>query len=369
MRLKTQLFRIFFIIVLFPAVLTGAALAITLSLQAGRIGNLYGIDLSSLAAYDRTVVVITLFFLVIVLLITAFLLSAWLYRGIATPISNLTGAMKNVRDGNLDFELKPEGNVLEIRELYSAFDEMKRNLKEANEEKIAFDRENRELISNISHDLKTPITAVKGYVEGIMDGVADTPEKMERYIRTIYNKTNDMDHLINELSFYSKISTNRIPYAFDKVNVRHFFDDAADEIRDDLHAKGVVFSYSNTVPDDTTVIADVEQITRVLNNLIGNAVKYNDKDIRRIHLQVDLRGDEVTAGVADNGKGIAARDLAYVFERFYRTDASRSSGTGGSGIGLSIVKKIVEDHGGRVWASSRDGEGTTMYFALRRYTE
>ena len=180
MRLKTQLFRIFFIIVLFPAVLTGAALAITLSLQAGRIGNLYGIDLSSLAAYDRTVVVITLFFLVIVLLITAFLLSAWLYRGIATPISNLTGAMKNVRDGNLDFELKPEGNVLEIRELYSAFDEMKRNLKEANEEKIAFDRENRELISNISHDLKTPITAVKGYVEGIMDGVADTPEKMER---------------------------------------------------------------------------------------------------------------------------------------------------------------------------------------------
>ena len=93
---------------------------------------------------------------------------------------------------------------------------MRRRLKESTEEKNLMEKENRELISNISHDLKTPITAVKGYVEGIMDGVADTPEKMDRYVRTIYNKTNEMDHLINELTFYSKIDTNRIPYTFSK---------------------------------------------------------------------------------------------------------------------------------------------------------
>ena len=89
---------------------------------------------------------------------------------------------------------------------------MRLRLKANAEEKVAFDRENKELISNISHDLKTPITTIKGYVEGIMDGVADTPEKMDRYIRTIYNKTNEMDLLINELTLYSKIDTNRIPY-------------------------------------------------------------------------------------------------------------------------------------------------------------
>ena len=231
------------------------------------------------------------------------------------------------------------------------------------------DRQNRELISNISHDLKTPITAVKGYVEGIMDGVADTPEKMDRYIRTIYNKSIEMDGLINELTFYSKINTNRIPYTFSKVNVREFFGDASEDLLVELAAKNVAFSYENDVAPDVLVIADVEQIRRVLNNIIGNSVKYMDKDIKTIHMKVRDAGDEIETSIRDNGKGISAKDIGNIFDRFYRADSSRNSGTGGSGIGLSIVKKIMEDHGGRVWAESHEGEGTTMYFSLRKYQE
>ena len=103
----------------------------------------------------------------------------------------------------------------------------------------AFARKRNLLLSDITHDLKTPITAVKGYVEGIMDGVADTPEKMDRYVRTIYNKTNEMDHLINELTFYSKIDTNRIPYTFNKLNVEDYFEDCSEEVGLELETRGI----------------------------------------------------------------------------------------------------------------------------------
>ena len=369
MKLKKQLFLAFLTVILVPVVLTSVVLIGTFIYQAGNLQEVYGISPSTLQPLDKSLLINAILSMLVVLAITAFFMAVWLYKGIATPISGLTAAVRSIREGNFDFELKADWAVEEIRELYGSFEEMRRELKEANEEKIIFDRQNRELISNISHDLKTPITAVKGYVEGIMDGVADTPEKMDRYIRTIYNKTNDMDHLINELSFYSKISTNRMPYAFDRMDVHHFFDDAAEEIQDDLKEKGFHFTYRNTVPDGTLVIADAEQITRVLNNLVGNAVKYNDKEEKQVGISVSMLSDEVVVCVSDNGKGIAAKDLANVFERFYRTDESRNSSAGGSGIGLSIVKKIIEDHGGRVWASSRAGAGTAMYFALRRYGE
>ena len=187
----------------------------------------------------------------IILVFTALSVGLWIYRSIAVPLVKLRKATQNIKEGNLDFVLEVEGKD-EFSQLCQDFEEMRKRLKESTEEKILMDKENKELISNISHDLKTPITAVKGYVEGIMDGVADTPEKMDRYVRTIYNKTNEMP---------------------------------------------------------------------------------------------------------------------YIFDRFYRTDVSRNSSKGGSGIGLSIVKKIMEDHGGKVWATSRLGIGTIMYFVLRKYQE
>lgn len=107
---------------------------------------------------------------------------------------------------------------------------MRIRLKESTEEKIQYDKESKELISNISHDLKTPITAIKGYAEGLMEGVASSPEKRDKYIRTIYNKANDMDRLINELTFYSKIDTYKIPYTFSKINVANYFRDCVEEV-------------------------------------------------------------------------------------------------------------------------------------------
>ena len=304
----------------------------------------------------------------IILVCTALSVGLWIYRSIAAPLLKLKKATRNIKEGNLDFVLDVEGND-EFAELFQDFEDMRIRLKESAEEKILMDKENKELISNISHDLKTPITAVKGYVEGIMDGVADTPEKMDRYVKTIYNKTNEMDHLINELTFYSKIDTNRIPYTFSKLNVEDYFGDCAEEVGLELETRGIELVYANYVEGDVQVIADGEQIRRVIHNIIGNAIKYMDKPKGIIQIRVKDVGDFIQVEIEDNGKGIGAKDIAYIFDRFYRTDVSRNSSKGGSGIGLSIVKKIMEDHGGKVWATSRLGIGTIMYFVLRKYQE
>lgn len=304
----------------------------------------------------------------IILVFTALSVGLWIYRSIAVPLVKLKKATKNIKEGNLDFVLEVEGND-EFSQLCQDFEEMRKRLKESTEEKILMDKENKELISNISHDLKTPITAVKGYVEGIMDGVADTPEKMDRYVRTIYNKTNEMDHLINELTFYSKIDTNRIPYTFSKLNVEDYFSDCAEELGLEMETRGIELVYANYVEKGVQVIADGEQIRRVIHNIVSNAIKYMEKPRGIIQLRVKDVGDFIQVEIEDNGKGIAAKDLPYIFDRFYRTDVSRNSSKRGSGIGLSIVKKIMEDHGGKVWATSRLGIGTIMYFVLRKYQE
>ncbi len=325
-------------------------------------------SVSALGQSLKRLTVDLVFAMIVILVFTAMILIVWIYAGFNSPLKKLREATHRIKEEDFDFEIKETGKG-ELSQLCRDFDEMRQRLKEQAEQKEIFDRQSKELISNISHDLKTPITAVKGYVEGIMDGVADTPEKMDRYIRTIYIKANDMDRLINELTFYSKIDTNRIPYNFNKINVSDYFDDCAEEVGLELREREISFSYINTVAEDTLIIADAEQLKRVINNIISNSVKYMDKPKGIVQIRVKDVGDFIQVEIEDNGKGIPNKELPAIFERFYRTDLSRNSSQGGSGIGLSIVKKIVEDHGGRIWANSRLGEGTTMCFVIRKYQE
>ena len=307
----------------------------------------------------------------VILVFTALVLSIWIYSSVFNPVQELNIAMKNIAEGNLDYQVPtPEHRQKgEMAELAINYEDMRLRPKESTEEKLQRENQNKELISNISHDLKTPITAIKGYVEGIMDGIANTPEKMDKYIRTIYNKANDMDRLINELSLYSGIDSNRIPYNFHRLNVADYFQDCLEEVGLDLESEDIELSYSNLVTPETMVIADPEQLKRVINNIISNSVKYQDKKPGMIDIRILDEIDSIRIEIEDNGRGIAQRDLPKIFERFYRTDASRNSTKGGSGIGLSIVKKIVEDHGGYIWATSREGEGTCMHIVLRKYEE
>lgn len=360
MRLKTRLAIAFLAFSILPVIFVGMVLSM------GKLFVLYRFN--EFGPEVRSMVIQMLVSGVLMLVFVCASLTIWVYRSILRPLSKLQEATRKIRDGNLDFTLDVEEDD-EIGELCQDFEEMRIRLKENAEEKIQYDIESKELISNISHDLKTPITAIKGYVEGILDGVASSPEKLDKYIRTIYNKANDMDRLIDELTFYSKIDTNKIPYTFSKINVNSYFGDCAEEVGLDMESRGIELGYFNYVSDDVVVIADAEQMKRVVNNIISNSVKYMDKPKGIINIRIKDVGDFIQVEIEDNGRGIAAKDLPNIFDRFYRTDASRNSSQGGSGIGLSIVRKIIEDHGGRIWATSRLGIGTEMHFVLRKYQE
>ena len=304
----------------------------------------------------------------LILIFTSVMLTGWIHRGVLNPVNQLNVAMRRIKEGNFEYALETDARG-EIGDLYRNYEDMRLRLKESTEENTENEKQNRELISNISHDLKTPITAIKGYVEGIMDGVADTPEKMDKYIKTIYSKANDMERLINELTYYSRIDNNRIPYNFHRINVAEYFGDCVEEVGMDLEQRNIELNYSNLTAPDVIVIADPEQMKKVINNIISNSVKYMDKPHGIIDIRILDEVDSIRIEIEDNGKGIAQKDLGKIFERFYRTDASRNSAQGGSGIGLSIVKKIIEDHGGYIWATAKEGEGTCMHFVLRKYIE
>lgn len=302
---------------------------------------------------------------IFVICFTAAILTWWIYSGLVKPLNVLRAATHKVRDGDLDFSIQTNSDD-EFSMLCNDFEEMRIRLKASIDMRMAYEQDMREIISNISHDLKTPLTAIEGYTEGIMDGVADTPEKMDKYLCTIHKKASDMNVLVDELAFYSKIDNNTMPYSFLNVNLDQYFMDCIQEVTLDLEVKNIELGYFNYTEKDLKVVADVEQVKRVINNIIGNSVKYLGKSKGIINIRIRDIGELVQIEFEDNGKGIAAEELPCIFDRFYRADASRNSSKGGSGLGLAISKKIIEGHGGSIWAESKEGVGTSIFFTLKK---
>ena len=369
MKLKTKMTLLFLTIIFVPLLFFAAAfLGIGYHENVNVIHELTKEDVMIGAMISKRFMGYLVLAMAVILILTSALITAWVNQDIYKPIKELSIAMRKMAEGDFDYRL-PDKQEGEIGHLHDNYEQMRLQLKENAEEKMQNEKKSKELVSNISHDLKTPITSIKGYVEGIMDGVADTPEKMDKYIKTIYNKANDMDRLINELTTYSGIDSNKIPYHFHVLNIADYFQDCVEEVGLDLEQKDIQLNYTNLAPADTCIVADPEQLKKVINNIISNSVKYMGHDKGIIDIRILDEGESVRIEIEDNGKGIAAKDIGNIFERFYRTDSSRNSLQGGSGIGLSIVKKIIEDHGGYVWATSKEGEGTCMHFVIRKYTD
>ncbi len=285
-------------------------------------------------------------------------------KTIIQPIVRLRQEAERLSGGELNIEIADEGEG-EVRELCQAVELLRLKLKESVYYKEKYDDNRKFLVSSISHDLKTPVTAVRGYLEGILDGVADTPEKREKYLRAALSKTTLISSMIADLLLYSKLDLGQIPFDFEMVELGGYLADSVEDMRFSFETEGKKIALENRMGNQVFVRIDPARFRRVVQNIIDNARKHTQAGTGA--LDIVLRGDrrQVVLEFRDNGHGIAKEDLPRIFDRFYRADAARRI-EGSSGLGLAIAKQMVEGMGGRIWAVSEVGKGTSILISWKR---
>jgi signal transduction histidine kinase len=280
-----------------------------------------------------------------------------LSRALTHPIRQLTLAADEVARGDLERQV-PVRSADEIGRLGQAFNRMVAQLR-------ATERMRTDFVSNVSHELRTPLTAIKGLVETLRDGAVDDREVRDRFLATMEDETDRLIRLVNDLLVLSKADSQALKLKREPLDVRDLVERSVHKLAPQLEEKGIVVEVG--VSDGPQlVLADADRIEQVLVNLLDNAIKYSPEG-GRITVAIDEGGAEmVSVAVRDEGVGIPAGDLPRVFERFYRVDRARARDGGGSGLGLSIAKAIVEAHGGDITLRSEEGQGTTVRFTLPR---
>lgn len=285
---------------------------------------------------------------------------SWLIsRGIIIPLNELLSATEQISKGNLDFEIRYKKSD-EFGILCQAFETMRDKLKESLIKQVEYENSRKELVASISHDLRTPLTSIKGYVEALRDGVIKDPEKFNKYLEVIYNKTESMNKLIDDLFEYSRLDLNSIKMNKQEIESRTMIEHIANNLKYDIEKENVNFNLHIDF-QFFNIFADKLRIEEVINNLISNALRYTESLIN-IHAYVN--NNNLIVSISDDGCGIKEDEKSKVFERFYRGEKSRCTRTGGTGLGLAIAKKIIEEHSGHIWVESTEGKGSIFYFSL-----
>jgi len=301
-------------------------------------------------SYICIVIVISL----IVVTLTNGILSKKIYKKLIVPLELLSYGAEQIKDGNLDFEMNYESDD-EFAQVCGDFDEMRLRLKNSVDMQLKYEENRKQLVVGISHDLRTPLTAIKGYVEGLRDGVANTPEKQKKYLNTIYTKACDMDILVDQLFLFSKLDTGNFPFKFDIVKIKEYINNFYINAKDEFYGKDVEIFFNSKCSDLCHIKIDCQEMNRVLLNIVENSIKYKDNCKGEIKINLYEEDDSVVLELSDNGKGVEEEELSNLFVSFYRGDASRTNPNEGSGLGLAIAKNIVEAHAGKIVAYNMNG--------------
>lgn len=299
--------------------------------------------------------------LVIPFAVCAAILTRLIARSILVPLDELNAATEKITAGNLDFTVAYRKNN-EMGDFCAAFDLMRQKLKDSLEKQAAFENSRKELIASISHDLRTPITSIKGYVEGLQDGITHDQAKFNRYISVIRNKTESLDRLIEDLFQFSQLELGHSDMQPSLQSAQNMLDKILNPIETEFTDSTVKLVVNRPFPA-VIINADLDRIRQVFENLISNAKQYVGEN-GVITVGAEVEDAYLTLSVTDNGVGISEEDLPHVFEHFYRGEKSRSREYGGIGLGLAICKQIVENHGGVIWVESLPDVSTTFQFQL-----
>ncbi len=284
-------------------------------------------------------------------------------KDIVNPLKKLENCAQQISIGNLNFHLQSRSNN-EIGRVMHSYEKMRYELKKSIDNQLEMEENRKQLLSNITHDLKTPITSIKGYVQGIRDGVANDPEKLSKYLDVIYTKSSDMDAMIDDLFLFSKLDLRKEAFNMEDVDIEGFYTNFIEELHLELDNKGVELVSECLTAKGLKVYMDSQKVKRVMLNIVSNSLKFMDKQQKLFNIVFAEQVDCLTVKIKDNGIGIEQNELKKIFDRFYRTDPSRNRNTGGSGLGLSIAKQIIEQHNGTIEANSKKGEWTEISFNI-----
>jgi signal transduction histidine kinase len=312
--------------------------------------------------------------LLLLLLAFAALVSLGLGVALARELTMRVGALhagaRAIAAGDLQARVEPVGSD-ELAALAREFNQMAALLAENERARQRSEAARRDMMVAVSHDLRTPLASLRALSEALADGMVEDEPTRQRYYATMRSQIGLLSHLIDGLFELAKIEAGAWHVEPLRVSPGDLLSDTLEGLLPQARERGVDLSGS-VAPDAAPVLAEAQQIERVLGNLVTNALRHTPAG-GSIALRVyadsrpqtaDRRQPSVVFEVADTGEGIAPQDLPHVFERFYRSEKSRSRSTGGAGLGLAIARGIVEAHGGRIWAESEPGRGTTMRFTL-----
>lgn len=316
-------------------------------------------------AHPASVSYLIVYFLICIAIFTATntIFTKRLAASLEAPICELRNSVDKIRSGFLSFTIMGS-DYDELDDLAEGFDSMRRSLLLSREREAQLRHDQNMLIANISHDLRTPVTSIKGYVDGINDGIANTPEKLTQYLNTIKSKANTIDELVSNLSTFAQLEDSKLKFCMEKGDLRDLVYDITDSYRIDFENVGIKIECElGATPMPVNI--DGEKMRRVFNNLIGNALKYRLPTSKDLLIGGFTDEGNAYITITDDGMGIDPSELERVFDSFYRSDRSRTSLIKGNGLGLGIAKQITEKHHGRLWLRSDGiGCGTTATVSL-----
>jgi len=282
---------------------------------------------------------------------------------ILTPIEKLRKGLEEIARGNYSVKVEScAGN--HISTLIDSFNAMASKLKEGEKLQEEYEENRKMLIANISHDLKTPITSIRGYIEAIDEAGPELPENISRYLKVINNNTEYMNRLIDDLFLFSKLDMQKLEFQFVNVDVSSFFNDIMEEFKLGYEEENISFEYDDRLEEACSFSIDRKRIHQVLMNIMSNAIKYGGGKKMSIRTELYKRDGFVHIGIRDDGPGIPGEKLEHIFDRFYRIDNERTKDLASTGLGLAIAKELAEAHGGNISAESKVGEGSCFTVSL-----
>jgi signal transduction histidine kinase len=328
------------------------------------------LDLESFRRLSGSLLLFSIAAFLVFFIVINGILSRRMTNKITMPLETLNRGVKQIQENNLSYRIEYHEDD-EFRPVCEAFNQMAAQLEASTKQRLKDEANRRELLAGISHDLRTPLTAISGYLDGLESGVASTPEKQKNYLNTIKNNTAGMKHIIEQLFLFSKLDMNEFQFSPSRFNISLALSDMIEEIAEEYAARGLDITISEG-PENVFVFADVMQLRRVIINILENSVSYREKETGHMEISIAGWNSFVQLRFADDGPGVNPEAIPDLFNAFYRTDPSRHTSdhgsadhrSAGSGLGLAISAKIIERSGGTIHAVNGNSGGLSIVINL-----